>query len=234
MSGVEVLSGKESAASLGLLLDLDNVLGLSARGIIEWSNTWAPNAPLTIEKYSENFPAMWGVSLEEANERWAEFCRDHMPGIAPDESMQRIIEGLPEVIKRNILTSRGSHTVEVTRHWAEQHYRSVGKVLHGLTDWANDPLAHTRTKADSLQHYVETKQVGLPDICVDDEPKHTGGLAKFYADRGVNPLGHVVLYGAYPWNEHARDRQEGVIWLPTPGLFEEFIHEAIAEKQKAA
>ncbi|PID30745.1 hypothetical protein CSA80_04180 [Candidatus Saccharibacteria bacterium] len=227
----------ETQPALHVLCDLDNVLGHSALKIVGWSNSWIDRKKLgpgglSLTDYQENFPAMWGVTLEEGNERWGEFCAEHMPHIPPDEIMQGVIAGLPQNVLLKVLTSRAAHTQEVTRAWVRQHYPRFPDVLHTLTDWTNDPKAHLRTKADAIVHHLRSGNLPcLPDMIVDDEPKHVIACQDLDVDGAK--IDHVVLYGDYPWNKEAQSAL-GVTWLPTPLLLEEYMYEAMARKGLSA
>ena len=212
-----------------IVSDIDNVQGLTVGKILQWSNTWVnrnarANQALTEHDYREDFHRMWGVSLEEGNNRWSEFCSQHMKDIPPEPEMQRVIAGLPVNVVIDDLTSRASHTNEVTSQWVRTHYPRVGKVLHALTDWTNDPHAHKKTKAASLSKFISVGTLAsLPDMIVDDEPKHVAGCMEI----GIE---HCVLYGNYPWNRHAQST-EGVVWLPTASLLQEYVEEAVELKE---
>ncbi len=213
-----------------VLYDLDNVLGLTAQAIIDWSNTWVNHSTLgipelTIEHYRESFPEMWGVNFADGNARWTEFCKEHMDAVPPDAEMQRSLATLPEGIIGAILTSRSQSTKTVTRQWVDLHYPVIKPVLHALMDWSNDPLAHEKTKVNSLETYVDNGSLVMPDIAIDDEPKHARG----YRDMGI---AHTILYGRYPWNEHAR-QDENIVWLPTSGLLVEYILGVADTKRQA-
>jgi hypothetical protein len=217
------------------LHDLDNHLAKSAQAIIDWSNGWVDHDRLGIKKltlldYHENFPKLWGVTPEEGNERWAEYCETGLGEVAPIDEMRQVIQRLPVNIVHEILTSRGQHTVTTTHTWATRHYPTIKRVHHATTDWRNDPNAHMRTKAESIRHYLASGCLPrLPDLMADDTPLHLRGCR----DLRVNGdrIEHIILSGDYPWNKEAQ-KEEGLVWLPTPELFEEYVLEAAARKQR--
>ncbi len=222
----------ETEPTFYVLTDLDNVLGHTAEEIINWSNTWVDLGKLgvdglTLKHYREDFHTMWGVSREEGGRRWEEFCENHMAAISPDPVMQRVMNAFAKHFSIAVLTSRSRSRAELTAQWVQRHYPQIGQVMHALTDWSVDPEAHLKTKAWSLKEYLRTGLVPvLPDVAIDDEPKHT--LA--YRDFGVK---HALLFGKHAWNTAAR-KEEGIVWLPNAQLLEEYILEAHDEKMKKA
>lgn len=219
----------ETEPTFYVLSDIDNVQALTTPDIVRWGNTWGDRpTPLVFEMYREPLHEFLGVSLEEGNTRWRDFCQNHMINIPPDPEMQRVVTDLPSGTLIHNMTSRAKHTSDVTSAWVATHYPRVGKVLHAITDWTNDPNAHLKTKAESILAYVASgKMPGLPDVIIDDEPKHGKGAREI-------GIGHCVLYGDYPWNRHAQN-QYGLVWLPSASLLEEYLLEAYDEKiQQAA
>ncbi len=216
-----------------MLHDLDDHLANSARALVNWSNGWVDLARLgiaglTLDHYHEDFPTLWGVSSEEANKRWAEYCSKELGKVEPVADMQRAFQGFPETIISEILTSRGQHTAGVTAEWVARHYPRIQRVHHTTADWQSDPLAHTRTKDESIKHYLKSGILPrLPDLIADDNPNHMRACRDLRA-QGAR-IGHIVLSGDYPWNKAAQ-RDEGLVWLPTPDLFAEYVLEAADKK----
>lgn len=218
----------ETEPTFYVLSDIDNVQALTTPDIVRWGNTWGRRAkPLVLEKYREPLHEFLGVSLEEGNVRWQDFCQNHMINIQPDPEMQHVITNLPSQTLIHNMTSRARHTAAVTSLWVAMHYPKVEGVLHAITDWTNDPHAHLKTKAESIATYIASGEMPrLPDVIIDDEPKHVLGANKI-------GIGHCVLYGDYPWNKYAQDAHD-LVWIPRASLLEEYLLEAYDEKMKKA
>lgn len=220
----------ETEPTFYVLSDLDNVLGPTAEEIIRWSNARVDLGRLGIDQltlghYREDFHTMWGISKEEASIRWQEFCEQHMAAITPYPEMQRVMTRLADFIGIDVLTSRSRNTKQLTAQWVQRHYPQIDRVMHALTDWSSDPEAHLKTKAWSLEEYMQTGLVpARPDVAIDDEPKH----ALAYRDFGVE---HPILFGDHAWNTGARG-EDGIIWIPNAELLEEYILEAHSNKMK--
>jgi hypothetical protein len=165
------------------VLDIDDVQARTIPTLVEYSNrVW--NTMLGVADFQDNFREMWGVERAEASRRWLEFCAGQLALLRPMERAVEVVEGLPEHVELQSLTSRRVSQRGVTEWWERQYFPRISAVHFASVDWESDPRAHLRTKTSDLC------RLGRPvDVWVDNEPKHAlGGAAVCEA---------VVLFDAY-------------------------------------
>lgn len=175
-------------------LDMDDVICVTGPAIVSHTNSHY-GMKLELGDFSEDWPKMWGVDIEEAGRR-ADVLHDEVfPAL---ELVKGALEGLMALkqadIKRVITTSRPSHIRQLTEDWLDNNLPGLINEVRfaGIFDGHTGASAATRTKC----HLYRELQ---PSIVVDDQMKHVRAAA----DLGMS----AVLFSDMPWSH--RDYGEG-------------------------
>jgi 5'(3')-deoxyribonucleotidase len=172
-----------------LATDIDDVLSASAEGFIRFSNLrWG--TALTVEDYTEDWAAMWGINSDEVTRRATEiYAKDVFSKYAYIAESLPVLTRLQEAFDIIAITSRRRESLQSTNTWLEKYQPGILRSVHfaGIYDKESKTAAEqvAMTKADVLREL-------RPEILIDDQIKHClGALAV-----GVTP----ILFGDYPWN----------------------------------
>lgn len=172
-----------------IAVDIDDVLAISARALVEFSNArWGTH--LTVEDYDEDWAKMWGVDHAEESRRsdvW------HTSGgivqKQPREEGLKVLKELAKSYKLVVATSRRKIIQKDTEDWITKHFGGIFSAVHFSGIWdARTPQSHMQTKAQMCA------DIGA-DYLIDDQVKHCVGAA----ENGVQAL----LFGDYAWNRSA-------------------------------
>lgn len=171
-----------------IAVDIDDTLAAYAEAVTEFSNVhWGMN--LTIDEYSENWGAMWGVDPNEYRRRGDIVEASGIQAtLRHDVDAVDVLRELKNNYRLIVVSSRPANLQQVSIEWINRHYPGIFEEIHFANMWndrANIHLAYLATKAEICQ---ELKI----DYLIDDQPKHCIGVANV----GIP----TILYGDYPWN----------------------------------
>lgn len=193
-----------------IAVDVDDVLAISAKGWVGFSNAEWGHA-LTTEDYLEDWGTMWGVGSDEYARR-----RDILYGseIVKDfdhfEDATAVLRKLAKSYHMVITTARVEQNRAVTLEWLARHFDGIFEAVHlaGFFDKGH-------LNALSLTKQELLKSVGA-DYMIDDQPKHC--LAA--AEAGIQ----AILFGDYSWNRDIGVLPTGVTrckdWLAVGEYFD--------------
>jgi uncharacterized HAD superfamily protein len=178
-----------------LAIDADDVLADNAAGFVAFSNrTWGTE--LTVADYTEDWATMWGVDMDEVDERSKVFhASDTVLHYAPDPDALPVLTRLRDCYDLRVVTSRRRELQAHTGLWIATHFSDIFSNVHysGIFDDFDDS-SHLLTKGDIYEE--------LPAAyAVDDQLKHC-----FAALERRIP---AVLFGNRPWNQ-AKTLPKGV------------------------
>jgi uncharacterized HAD superfamily protein len=169
-----------------IAIDVDDVLAANAVGFLAYCNErWG--CDLTVDDYSEDWPTMWGIEMDEAMRRADEFhASGAVSGYEHFEEAKEVLSYLSERYRLLVLTSRRQVIAGETLAWIDRYFPDTFDDVHFAGIW--DTVAadrHLMTKSDVC------KAIGA-DYLIDDQTKHCFAAA----DAGMEAL----LFGTYAWN----------------------------------
>ncbi len=161
-----------------IAVDIDDVVAAHIPEFIRYSNEhYGTN--LDVDSYSDDWPTLWGIPLDETLERARRFHDDTISGYEKIEDAEPVLKRLAEKYTLYVVTARQSYTIEATHAWINQHFGGVFTETH-FVPWGTKGV----TKADIC------KQIGA-DYLIDDQPRH----CNIAAEEGLTAL----LFGDYQW-----------------------------------
>ena len=170
-----------------IAVDIDDVLAMSARGFIAFSNDkWATN--LNESDFNEDLGLMWNVDHDEIVRRLKIYFASDIAGtFLPIEGAQSALRELATDYKLIALTSRVQQMMPITNEWIQSHFHDISLEIYSAGIWDKlEKGAHKHTKSDMCL------ELGV-DYLIDDQLKHCIAASEV----GVRS----ILYGNYPWNQ---------------------------------
>ncbi len=140
------------------------------------------------EEYKGYWEKVWGISHEEAEERYAAFVKSGV--LLKGEPIHGSIEIITELEKTYdfvVLSARHDDQVEVTHKWLLEHFPSTFKDVQFISGWYH---GRKITKAEVC------KQIGASYL-IDDNVEH----CMVAQEQGVSAL----LFGDFGWNSHQKE-----------------------------
>ncbi len=170
-------------------IDIDDVLSQSALGFVAYSNThWG--AHHSVDDYSEDWAAFWGIPRAEAMQRAHEY---HLTGdhtsYEPFQQALPVLNKLASTYDLIVITSRRTMLRPQSDKWLAEHFPGIFQAIHFVGIWDTEHAAEhklTLTKAELC------RQLGVQYL-IDDQTKHCIAAA----DAGITAL----LFGEYSWNK---------------------------------
>jgi 5'(3')-deoxyribonucleotidase len=173
-----------------IAVDIDDVLSVTAEGFVAHSNKlWDQN--LKPDDYTDEWAAMWGVSLEEAIRRSEELFKDasFVGEYARFDHAVPVLKELSKTYKLIVLTSRRSSLKDITNKWLTKHFPDIFEEVIFAGIWDGDE--HVLKQFNTTK--AEMCLAAGADYLIDDQLKHCVGAAEV----GVASL----LFGTYKWNK---------------------------------
>ncbi len=194
-----------------IAIDLDDVLALSAKGFVDFSNQrWGTS--LTVDDYKEQWAHMWGVDHEVEKIRAEEvYSSGTVTGFQKIDQAEDVLKELKKSYHLVITTSRARFIEKETRDWLGQHFKDIFEEIHfaGFYDDIKTD-SHKHTKAGLI------KSIGA-DYLIDDHPKHCFATA----EAGIPAL----MFGDYIWSRDLTKLPKGVTqvknWQEVLDFFDE-------------
>lgn len=184
-----------------IAVDIDDVLALSAKGFVEFSNKqWGTK--LTPEDYSEQWAKMWGVDHAEGEKRAQIIYGQNILGDFEHIAQARdVLSELSKSYQLVITTSRVRVLKTQTLNWINKYYPDIFSDVHfaGFYDELT-PESHKQNKAELCL------SIGA-DYLIDDHPKHCIAAA----EAGISAL----LFGDYAWSRNLTDLPASVTRVKT-------------------
>jgi len=197
-----------------IAIDIDNVIAASAEGFAEFSNKkW--NSGITAEQYSEEWAPLWGVPVEEAIRRAAEFNSSEVHGTyRPLEAAQPVLRNLSRRYNLVRVTSRPAASSKVTNKWLATHFEGLLSEVHYVGIWDKDHDAATVGRRLQQTKAALCLEIGA-DYLIDDQLKHC--LAAASADINALPFGDST------WNREPVGLPPNVIRVSDWGAIKEYF-----------
>lgn len=163
-----------------IAVDIDDVLAVQIPEFIKWSNQ-NYDTNLVADEYNDDWPTVWGLTLEEALSRARNFHEAKIGTFAKMEDAGPVLKRLSQHYRLVVVTARQAYNIDVTHNWINKHFQNIFEETHFVPIW--EPGSKV-TKADIC------RQIGA-DYLIDDQPKH----CNLAAEIGIKPL----LFGDYKW-----------------------------------
>lgn len=193
-------------------IDIDEVLADYAAEFVVMSNKlWGTT--FAVEDYHEDWPALWGIGMDETLKRREVLFEDRMhERLRHNDQAAGILERLSNDFQLIVLTARNSETKGMTLAWLKQHYPMINSDhINFAGIWDNpNPDAPRQTKG------AIAKSLGV-DYLIDDQLKHCMAAAEY----GIKAL----LFGEYGWNQ-ADSLPTGVVRVKNWAEVEEYFEHA--------
>jgi 5'(3')-deoxyribonucleotidase len=170
-----------------IAIDVDEVLADYASEFVLMSNKhWGTS--FKVEDYHEDWPALWGVDMNEAVARGRVMLEDRMhERLQHNDDAVAVLNRLSRKYELIILTARNIQAKDITLEWLGRHYPMIQPESVNFAGIWDDPKpdAPRQTKGSIA------KKLGVHYI-VDDQLKHCQAAS----EHGIKAL----LFGDYSWN----------------------------------
>ncbi len=170
-----------------IAIDIDDVLSVSAKSFVAYSNKqWGTK--LKEVDFTEDLGAMWGVNHDEVVRRLKVFfASDIVKDFTPIKGAEPALRTLAKEYRLMAVTSRVEQLMPATKDWIGRHFENIPLEIYSAGIWDKlEKGAHTLTKSDMCV------KLGV-DYLIDDQLKHCVAVS----ERNIK----TILFGNYAWNQ---------------------------------